>query len=124
MNLLRRIGRKILAAVTAAVGWAVIVTVVQAQTLVSDFTAGQANGAYSFPSWTPKTLGDLLKGNTQGDSVNIKGHLFLPAGAEKVPALVFMHGALTSLASGLFKIPQGQVQNAVDEVAELQRFEH
>jgi dienelactone hydrolase len=35
----------------------------------------------------------LLKGNAQAESVNIKGHLFLPAGAEKVPAVLLMHGS-------------------------------
>lgn len=66
---------------------------VQGQTIVADFTAGQPNGVYSFASWTPKTFPDLLKGNTQESSVNVVGHLFLPTGAEKVPAVQLMHGS-------------------------------
>lgn len=65
----------------------------QAQNLVANFSAGQPSGRYSFASWTPKTLGELLKGNTQQDSANIVGHLFLPAGTEKTPAVVLMHGS-------------------------------
>ena len=65
----------------------------QAQTPVADLSAGQPNGRYSFASWTPKTLPDLLKGNTQNEKVNIVGHLFLPPGSAKVPAVVLMHGS-------------------------------
>jgi dienelactone hydrolase len=78
---------------TVLIAWAALLATVQAQTLVSNFAEGQPNGVYSFASWTPKTLPDLLKGNAQAESVNIKGHLFLPAGAEKVPAIVFIHGS-------------------------------
>ena len=82
---------KIFAAVS--ITWAAMLTAAQAQTLVSNFTDGQPNGVYAFASWTPKTLSELLKGNAQGESVNIRAHLFLPAGAERVPAVVLMHGS-------------------------------
>jgi len=63
------------------------------QDLVANFSAGQPSARYSFASWTPKTLGELLKGNAQQDSTNIVGHLFLPPGTEKTPAVVLMHGS-------------------------------
>lgn len=63
---------------------------VQAQEKVSDFAAAPGSGIYAFASKTPKTLGDLLRG--QGEAVDINGHLFLPPG-EKVPAVVLMHGS-------------------------------
>jgi dienelactone hydrolase len=69
------------------------ITAVQGQTLVTDFTAGQPSGQYSFASWTPKSLPEFMKGNTQQNSVNIVGHLFLPPGDEKVPAVLMMHGS-------------------------------
>ncbi len=65
----------------------------QGQELVHNFANGPGNGVYSFASWTPKTLAELLKGNTQGDSVNITGHLFLPPGDDQVPAVLLMHGS-------------------------------
>lgn len=70
-----------------------MVATAQAQELVADFSAGQPNGQYAFASWTPKTLDELLKGKAQQDSVNIVGHLFLPSGSEKVPAVLLMHGS-------------------------------
>jgi len=76
-----------------AIGWAALTTTAQAQDLVTNFTAGQPNGVYSFSSWTPKSLPDLLKGNTLAESVNVTGHLFLPPGSEKVPAVLLMHGS-------------------------------
>lgn len=67
------------------------VSAATAQDKIADFSAGPGNGIYAFASKTPKTLGDLLKG--QGESVDIEGHLFLPSGSEKVPAIVLMHGS-------------------------------
>lgn len=64
-----------------------------AQDVVSDFSSGQPSGQYAFVSWTPKSLADLIKGNASGDTVNITGHLFLPPGTGKVPAVVLMHGS-------------------------------
>jgi dienelactone hydrolase len=80
--------------VLATVGVGMVATV-WAQERVADFSAGQGSGRYAFASWTPKTLGDLLKGNAQHDTVNIVGHLFVPPGTEKekVPAVVLMHGS-------------------------------
>jgi dienelactone hydrolase len=59
--------------------------------LVTDFKAGQPNGAYAFASSTPETLPELLKGG--GDPVNIVGSLFLPPGTDKAPMVLFLHGA-------------------------------
>lgn len=84
---------KIFATLTLAVGWVGMLATVRAQDLVNNFAAGQPNGVYSFASWTPKTLGDLLKGNPQAERVNVTGHLFLPPGSEKVPAVLLMHGS-------------------------------
>lgn len=84
---------KIFAPLALAVCWAGMLATAQAQQLVNNFTAGQPSGTYSYASWPPKTLGDLLKGNVQDESVNVTGHLFLPPGSEKVPAVVMMHGS-------------------------------
>lgn len=65
----------------------------EAQTAVTDFKAGPANGAYKFASWTPNTLPDLLKGNAANERTEIVGHLFLPKGDGKVPAVILMHGS-------------------------------
>lgn len=83
----------LLATFAFAASCAGMIATVQAQELVADFSAGQPNGRYSFTSWTPKTLVELLKGNVQQDSVKILGHLFLPSGTEKVPAVLLMHGS-------------------------------
>ena len=66
-----------------------------AQELIADLSAGQPNGRYSFASWTPKALPDLFRGNTQNETTNIVGNLFLPLGddKEKIPAIVLMHGS-------------------------------
>jgi dienelactone hydrolase len=34
-----------------------------------------------------------MKGNTQNEKTNIVGHLFLPPGSAKVPAVILMHGS-------------------------------
>lgn len=65
----------------------------RAQDLVADFSAGQPSGRYSFASSTPKTFGDLIKANAQNESAKVLGHLFLPPGTEKTPAVVLMHGS-------------------------------
>lgn len=93
MKPLKNCFTKLLAAVTLAACGAGIAATAQAQQSVADFTAGQPNGRYSFASWTPKTFGELLKGKAQQENVNIVGHLFLPPGAEKVPAILLMHGS-------------------------------
>ncbi|OQX14599.1 MAG: hypothetical protein BWK76_14420 [Desulfobulbaceae bacterium A2] len=81
-----------LAAATIACGFS---TAALAQELVADFLAGQPTGRYSFASWTPKTLPEVFKGNTQNETTAIVGNLFLPPGSdkEKVPAIVLMHGS-------------------------------
>lgn len=84
--------RLILFTVVVACGFS---TTAPAQELIADFSAGQPTGRYSFASWTPKALPDLLKGNTQNETTNIVGNLFLPAASDKgkVPAVVLMHGS-------------------------------
>ncbi|MEP7062775.1 MAG: dienelactone hydrolase family protein [Betaproteobacteria bacterium] len=72
---------------------ATFVSAAAAQDVVTSFASGPPNGAYAFASWTPKTLPDLLRGNATGDAVNIVGHLFLPPGTDKVPAVVLVHGS-------------------------------
>jgi dienelactone hydrolase len=64
----------------------------KAQTAVADFKAGPPNGAYKFASTTPNTLPDLLKG-AEAPRTDIVGHLFLPKGDGKVPAVILMHGS-------------------------------
>jgi dienelactone hydrolase len=75
-----------LAALLAAAG-------ASAQTAVGDFKAGPGSGDYSFASWTPKTLPDLLRGQGGAEAQNVTGHLFLPPGEAKVPAVLLVHGS-------------------------------
>lgn len=70
-----------------------MVATAHAQEVVADFAAGQANGRYAFASWTPKTLVELFNGNVRNESVNVVGHLFLPSGTGKLPAVLLMHGS-------------------------------
>jgi dienelactone hydrolase len=63
----------------------------QAQTAVTDFSKGQANGPYKFASTTPNALPELFKGGAP--AADIVGHLFLPKGSDKVPAVILMHGS-------------------------------
>jgi dienelactone hydrolase len=63
-----------------------------AQAVVADFSKGQPNGQYSFASTTPASLPELLKGDA-APATNIVGHLFLPKGGDKVPAVILMHGS-------------------------------
>ena len=65
----------------------------QAPDVVTTFASGAPSGRYSFASSTPKTLGELMQGNKGGETVNIVGHLFLPPGNDKVPAVVLVHGS-------------------------------
>jgi len=63
-----------------------------AQKVVTSFDAASANGAYKFATTTSKTLGDLAKG-VPGEPAEIVGHLFLPKGSDKAPAVILMHGS-------------------------------
>jgi dienelactone hydrolase len=63
-----------------------------AQKAVTSFDAASANGAYKFASATSKTLGELAKG-VPGQPAEIVGHLFLPKGDGKVPAVILVHGS-------------------------------
>lgn len=65
----------------------------QAPAVVASFASGPGNGAYAFASWTPKTLPELMQGNAGSQDVNTVGHLFLPPGDAKVPAVVLVHGS-------------------------------
>lgn len=67
--------------VFAALGAGVVATG-WAQERIPDFSAGQGSGRYAFASWTPKTLGELLKGNAQNEAIPIVGHWFVPSGRE------------------------------------------
>jgi dienelactone hydrolase len=64
-----------------------------AQTAVADFKAGPGNGEYGFASWTPKTLPELMRGQGSAEAQNVTGHLFLPPGETKVPAVLLVHGS-------------------------------
>jgi dienelactone hydrolase len=64
-----------------------------AQDTVADFAAGPPGGRYAFASSTPKSLPDLFVGGTRGDPAAIVGHLFLPPGTAKVPAVILLHGS-------------------------------
>jgi dienelactone hydrolase len=64
-----------------------------AQDLVTSFENGPPAGKYAFASWTPKTLTELAQGNRTDATVNVVGHLFLPPGDGKVPAVVLVHGS-------------------------------
>jgi dienelactone hydrolase len=72
---------------------AVLISAANAQEVVSTFASAPPSGKYAFASSTPKTLPDLLKGPATGEPVNIVGHLFLPPGSDKVPAVVLLHGS-------------------------------
>jgi dienelactone hydrolase len=65
----------------------------QSPETVTSFASAPPAGKYAFASWTPKTLGELMQGNKGGETVNIVGHLFLPPGSDKVPAVVLVHGS-------------------------------
>ncbi len=65
----------------------------QTPVTVTSFAAGSPSGAYAFASWTPRTLPELLQGNPGGPGVDIVGHLFLPPGDGRVPAVVLVHGS-------------------------------
>ena len=80
-------------ALLAASAFTAVAATAQAQDVVSTFAGGQPSGRYAFASWTPKTLAELAKGNQGGPTVNVVGNLFLPPGADKVPAVVLIHGS-------------------------------
>lgn len=82
---LRRCAAALLATIAAAGA--------QAQTPVTDFSAAPGNGVYSFASTTPRTLADLVDKSRPREAVNAIGHLFMPAGDAKVPAVVLVHGS-------------------------------
>ena len=72
---------------------AAFIAYAQAPEVVTTFANGAPNGRYAFASWTPKVLAELMQGNKTGETVNIVGHLFLPPGSDKVPAVVLLHGS-------------------------------
>lgn len=64
----------------------------QAPEVITSFASAQGNGSYAFASSTPKTLPELFGGKAPKD-VNIVGHLFLPSGTDRAPAVVLVHGS-------------------------------
>lgn len=95
------LGRRVAAGALLAA--AVLPAQAAAQTAVADFSDGPPSGVYTFPSRTPTSLPQLLRG--AGEPQAIVGHLDLPPGASdgsRVPAVVFMHGS-----GGLFDAMRG-----------------
>jgi dienelactone hydrolase len=76
-----------------SIGLALFSAWASAQTAVADFAAAPPSGDYNFASSTPATLPELLDSATPKSPVAVLGHLFLPAGNDKVPAVVFIHGS-------------------------------
>jgi len=64
-----------------------------AQTAVADFSAAPPNGVYTFASSTPRTLADLVDKSRPREPANAIGHLFLPEGSARGPAVVLVHGS-------------------------------
>jgi dienelactone hydrolase len=91
MRKLRSFGSRIIVGIAAACG--LLSPTTHAQALVSDFKAGPANGAYAFASSTPQALPELVRPGATAEAVNIVGHLFMPQGNGKVPAVLLMHGS-------------------------------
>lgn len=85
--------RRKLALAGAASALAVAFAMPAGAEVMTSFAAAPPSGRYEFPSWTPKTLGELMKGAAGAETVNVTGHLFLPAGTNKVPAVVLVHGS-------------------------------
>ena len=77
----------------AAVAGALFCTASHAQAPETVTSFASAPPAGSCVSSYPKTLGELMQGNKGGETVNIVGHLFLPPGSDKVPAVVLVHGS-------------------------------
>ncbi len=89
----KSITRLIFAFVTSTGFCVAFVAHAQAPEVVASFANGAPSGRYAFASWTPKTLPELMQGNKSGEAVNVVGHLFLPPGNDKVPAVVLVHGS-------------------------------
>ncbi len=64
-----------------------------AQTTGSELSSGPPSGKYTFASTTPVTFGELVRGRSTAGPVQLEGHLFLPPGEAKVPAVILMHGS-------------------------------
>lgn len=65
----------------------------QAPPVLAAFQGDAPSGRYAFASFTPKTLAELARGSPGGQDVAVVGHLFMPAGDAKVPAVVLVHGS-------------------------------
>ncbi len=85
--------RRVARAATVGCALAALAAGASAQPAVSDFSAAPPSGEYSFASTTPASLPQLLDAATPRPPVSVVGHLFLPPGDAKVPALVFIHGS-------------------------------
>jgi dienelactone hydrolase len=93
MRALTTLSRHLQALAACAIASAIFSAPALAQDVVTSFASAQPTGVYAFASWTPKSLPDLLHGNGTDGAVNIVGHLFLPPGTDKVPAVVLVHGS-------------------------------
>jgi dienelactone hydrolase len=65
----------------------------QAITAVADFSDGPGSGSYSFASSTPANLADLVDSRRPRPAQTALGHLSLPAGSARVPAVLLVHGS-------------------------------
>lgn len=88
---LGRLGRML--CMFAAVWGLNVPAVAQEVQLVTSFESGPPSGRFTFASWSPKTLAELINGNKTGEAVNILGQLFLPPGTAKAPAVILVHGS-------------------------------
>jgi pimeloyl-ACP methyl ester carboxylesterase len=95
---------------------------VAAQTAVADFRAGPGNGVYSFASWTPKTLPELMRG--QGSAVErIIASQKLPDGLRFAAHMPVYSGGCVGVfrlrvKPGVFsKAPQQWLHGSADDYA-------
>lgn len=95
----RRHGRRWAASLATVVSLALGSAAAHAQTVLADFSTAPPNGSYALPSWTPRTLPELIRGRpADAEAVNLVAHLFLPDAARapgdaRVPAVLLVHGS-------------------------------
>lgn len=77
----------------AALVLAITAPAALAQDVVIDFKAGQPSGRYGFASSTPKSLAELTSAGAAAPAQMVVGHLFLPDGTARVPAVLLVHGS-------------------------------
>jgi dienelactone hydrolase len=64
-----------------------------AQDVAIDFKDGPPSGKYRFASSTPKSLAELTSASAAAPAQMVVGHLFLPEGTARVPAVLLVHGS-------------------------------